>query len=164
MPTSRYPRRPPRLPVIFDTYRHSPIYFVTFTTYNRRPWLSQPSIHAAFLIFIRRAWEEHRVAIGQYVIMPDHLHLLVSGGADFKLGGWVKLLKQMLGKAAEPQPRSRLWQEGFFDHLIRHEEKLASLWEYVQRNPATAGLVATPADWPYQGEFIPLDRTRERAS
>ena len=90
--------------------------------------------------------------------MPDHIHLLVSGGPAFDLGGWVRLLKQCFGKAAGPSTGERLWQERFFDHLIRRDEKLASVWEYLRQNPQTAGLAEAPEDWPYQGEFMVLDR------
>jgi len=158
MPTSRYPRRPTRLPVVFDAYHHAPVYFVTFCTYQRKPWLAEPSIHSAFLGFIRSGWSDYHIAVGRYVIMPEHVHLLVTGGADFDLGDWVKLVKQCLGKAAGLPRGESLWQEGFFDHLIRHDEKLASVWEYLRQNPQTAGLTVAPADWPYQGEFMVLDR------
>jgi REP element-mobilizing transposase RayT len=158
MPTSRHPRRPPRLPTVFDAYRHAPVYFVTFSTHQRKPWLAQSNLHAAFLAFLQRGWNERRIAVGRYAIMPDHIHLLVSGGPAFDLGGWVKLLKQCLGKAAGPNTRERLWQEGFFDHLIRCDEKLVSVWEYLRQNPRTAGLSEATEDWPYQGEFMVLDR------
>src|ERR1017187_5330469 len=99
MPTPRYPRRPPRLPTVFDAHRDAPVYFVTFCTHQRKPWLARSNLHAAFLAFIQCGWNEHRIAVGRYVIMPDHIHLLVSGGPAFNLGDWVKLLKQCLGKA-----------------------------------------------------------------
>jgi len=176
---------------VFDTYRHAPVYFVSFCTYQRNPWLARPNLHAAFLAFIQRGWQEHRIAVGRYVIMPDHIHLLVSGGPAFNVGDWVKLLKECLGKAirashspdlgigvkdeattarraphrgaatpdtATPGSANRLWQEGFFDHLIRSDEKLGSIWEYLRQNPQTAGLTEAPEDWPYQGEFMVLDR------
>src|SRR5712671_3188351 len=98
MPASRYPQRPVRLPTIFDAYRHAPVYFITFCTQRRQSWLANPNVHAAFRMFIRRGWENQRIAVGRYVIMPEHIHLLVSGGADFDLSDWVKLLKQCLGK------------------------------------------------------------------
>jgi putative transposase len=186
MPTPRYPRRPPRLPTVFDAQRDAPVYFVTFCTHQRKPWLARSNLHAAFLAFIQCGWNEHRIAVGRYVIMPDHIHLLVSGGPAFNLGDWVKLLKQCLGKtirespesaspesaphrgaatngashrdAATPGSANRLWQEGFFDHLIRCDEKLGSVWEYLRKNPETAGLAEAPEDWPYQGEFMVLDR------
>ena len=172
MPAPRFPRRPPRLPTVFDVHRHAQVYFVTFCTHQRRPWLAQPNIHATFLAFIQRGWTEHRIGVGRYVIMPEHIHLLVSGGPDFNLGGWVKLLKQSLGKvirashrdATTPGSANRLWQEGFFDHLIRRDEKLASVWAYLRQNPETAGLTDVPEDWPYQGEFMVLERVGERAS
>jgi len=143
---------------VFEAHRQAPVYFVTFCTHQRKPWLAQPNLHAAFIAFVQRGWNEHRIAVGRFVIMPDHIHLLVSGGPDFDLGGWVRLLKQCLGTAAGPSTGERLWQEGFFDRLIRRNEKLASIWEYLRQNPETAGLSEAPEDWPYQGEFMVLDR------
>jgi REP element-mobilizing transposase RayT len=151
---------------VFEAYRHAPVYFVTFGTHQRKPWLARSNLHAAFLAFIQCGWKEHRIAVGRYVIMPDHIHLLVSGGPAFDVGAWVKLLKQCLGKAirashrdaATPGSGERLWQEGFFDHLIRCDEKLGSVWDYVRQNPQAAGLAEASEDWPYQGEFMVLDR------
>jgi REP element-mobilizing transposase RayT len=58
--------------------------------------------------------------VGRYVIMPDHVHLFVSGGNDFSLGPWVGLLKQALAKAARlSRARRQIWEEGFFDHVLR---------------------------------------------
>ncbi|HTS16437.1 MAG TPA: transposase [Verrucomicrobiae bacterium] len=167
--SDRYPRRPPRLAVVFDAHKDAPVYFVSFCTYRRRPWLARPELHEAFCQFAHRGWRERQIGVGRYVLMPEHIHLLVCGGADFALGEWVKLLKQCLGKAicasrkgtphrGVATPRERLWQEGFFDRLIRRDEKLADVWEYLCRNPLTAGLSTTPADWPYQGEIVPVDR------
>ncbi len=47
----------------------------------------------------------------------------------------------------------RLWQPGFFDHLIRANESYEQKWEYVLQNPVRAGLVEKWQDWPYQGEI-----------
>ena len=44
-----------------------------------------------------------------------------------------------------------LWQEEFFDHVLRSDESYAAKWEYVRRNPVRAGLVARAEDWPYWG-------------
>jgi REP element-mobilizing transposase RayT len=50
------------------------------------------------------------------------------------------------------------WQPGFFDHLIRNDESYGDKWNYVRENPVRAGLVASAADWPYQGEIVYIDR------
>jgi REP element-mobilizing transposase RayT len=95
---------------------------------------------------------ERGIAVGRYVIMPDHLHLFVAGGREFDLGTWVRFLKSALGLPVGA------WQRGFFDHLLRHEESYGEKWEYVRQNPVRTGLVRQAADWPCQGEVVAIDR------
>ncbi len=83
--------------------------------------------------------------------MPDHVHVFVAGGQDFSLPQWVRSLKVAL--AREP----KLWQRGFFDHLLRSEESYAEKWGYVHQNPVRAGLAARVKDWPYQGEVVAIE-------
>src|SRR5215813_13549896 len=89
-------RRPPRLGRLFDT---SPLYFVTFCTHLRKPFLARGDVHAAFVAYSEHA-RDLNIAVGRYVIMPDHIHLFVRGSQVFELGPWVRLLKQALAKAA----------------------------------------------------------------
>ena len=106
----------------------------------------------------KRATSEFNVALGRYVIMPDHLHFFIRGDQNFVLGDWVKGLKRAMSEAfPKEQPRS-LWQPGFFDHLMRNDESYAQKWEYVRENPVRAGLVKVTEDWPYQGEIVSIDR------
>jgi hypothetical protein len=70
-----WPRRPPRLGRLFDNVR--PLYFVTFNTSKRESILARDEVHEAFCMFCTRA-QEHDVAVGRYVIMPDHIHLFVA--------------------------------------------------------------------------------------
>ena len=87
--------------------------------------------------------------------MPDHVHLFVRGGGNFRLGPWIGALTKagMLSRA-----KGQVWQEGFFDHLLRTDESYSQKWNYVRENPVRAGLVKSVADWPYQGEIVYIDR------
>ena len=158
-PEQRFGRRPPRMDTIFDRYDPA-VWFVTFCAYQRRAVLASPAIHDALIAFARRGHEDRGVAVGRYVLMPDHVHLFVCARREFALGDWVKLLKQHLGKALghRRDRDGRLWQEGFFDHLLRHDESLTQKWEYVRMNPVRAGLVANADEWQFQGEIVPIDR------
>ena len=95
-PMSRYPRVPPRLDRIF---RNNPVYFATFCTYKRRAILANGTVDGAFREFTMRAYTEHNIALGRYVIMPEHIHLFVCGPDDFSLGAWIGSLKQALAKS-----------------------------------------------------------------
>jgi REP element-mobilizing transposase RayT len=74
-------RRPPRLGRLFDM---SPLYFVTFCTHLRKPFLARDDVHSAFVAYSERA-RDLNVAVGRYVIMPDHIHLFVRGSQVFEL-------------------------------------------------------------------------------
>jgi putative transposase len=149
-------RRPLRLGRVFEA---SPLYFVTFCTHDRIPRLARDEIHSAFVLFARRADRDFNVAIGRYVIMPEHVHLFVRGGPDFTLGRWVGVLKQTLARAANLSGvNTRFWQEGFFDHVLRSDESYSQKWNYVRENPVRAGFVKSAEEGPYQGEIVYIDR------
>ena len=144
--------RPPRLARLFSNLR--PFYFVTFNTHARRKILACPEIHETFRAFCRKA-VNHHVAVGRYVILPDHIHMFVVMPAEgILLARWVQSLRANVGKTllalghAKPH-----WQEGFFDHLLRSGESYTEKWAYVLQNPVRAGLAGRTEDWPYQGEI-----------
>src|SRR5947209_5919314 len=110
------PDSPPRLDYIFQKY-DPPLYFVTFNTHRRSKVLAKPAVHDRFIKFASDG-AQRGVAIGRYVIMPDHIHLFARGAFDYPLTQCMRLLKRSLSQAiAAPPPH---WQKGFFDHLIRH--------------------------------------------
>jgi putative transposase len=116
----RFPRRPPRLPTVFQNT--DPFYFVTFNTHERRPLLADEALHEAWLAFARCA-PEHGAWVGRYVVMPDHIHSFVRLGADTELASWVQASKAVLGREllrlGHQKPH---WQQSFFDHLLRSGE------------------------------------------
>lgn len=92
------------------------------------------------------------MAVGRYVIMRDHIHLFIRGDQNFKLGLWIGALKQGLAKATMlSRAEGQIWEEGFFDHILRSNESYSQKWNYVRENPVRAGLVKSVAEWPYQG-------------
>jgi len=167
--------QPVRLDRVFQRY-NPPFFFVTFCTARRRKILANIRAHSAFIDYGKRALD-HNVAVGRYVIMPDHIHLFVAGDHEFDLGISVRGLKRVVaaavtggrhGKdsAAETaaattsstvEKSQPFWQRGFFDHLIRNTESYAQKWDYVRENPVRAGLVGRREDWPFQGEIVEID-------
>lgn len=101
--------------------------------------------------------QSYNIAVGRYVIMPDHLHLFVCSDHKFTLTEWIKGLKRGITNALRSKSTPSQWQPGFFDHPLRNDDSYAQKWTYVRENPVCAGLVALP-DWPYQGEIAYIDR------
>ncbi len=148
-----FPDRPPRIE-LFSSVR--PLYFLTFNTYKRKAILTNDEVLQAFRDFADKAVKVHAIAVGRFVIMPDHIHLFVAMPPDgLRLTIWVKALKSVLGKAlllrSVPKPH---WQEGFFDHALRNGESYAQKWNYVRQNPVRTGLVKAAEDWLWQGECV----------
>jgi putative transposase len=168
--------QPLRLDRIFQRY-DLPLFFVTLCVARRRKVLANARAHTAFLDYAKRGLD-HNVAVGRYVIMPDHIHLFVPGGHEFDLGMWMRGLKRVVAAAVvggrsgkdsaaetaaattfSPVEKSQpLWQRGFFDHLIRSAKSYAQKWDYVRENPVRAGLVSAAEKWKYQGEIALIDR------
>jgi REP element-mobilizing transposase RayT len=144
--------RPPRLGSVFQNYDR-PLYFVTICTLHRQPFEALKAITDALNDYGNAAIERN-IALGRYVVMPDHVHLFVRGGPEFRLGDWVKGLKRFVSRRCP----SAGWQPGFFDHLLRNTESYGEKWNYVRDNPVRAGLAKAAEDWPYAGEIIVIDR------
>lgn len=148
--------RPPRLSQIFQTYT-PPLYFVTLCTLRRQAFHSLAAVHESFTGYAKRA-QSFNVAVGRYVIMPDHLHLFVRGDQEFGLAEWVKGLKRAISDFCRSEATVVNWQPGFFDHVLRNDESYALKWNYVRDNPIRAGLIAKAEEWPYAGEIVVIDR------
>jgi putative transposase len=146
-------RRPQRLEITFSS---EPVYFVTFCTRDRRVIPDLEKTQTALEGYGQRGMKEFGAALGRYVIMPDHIHLFVSGDADFVLSKWVAGLKRAISKAVGS--RGEFWQPTFFDHILRSDESYSEKWEYVCENPVRAGLVKESNRWPYQGEPVIIER------
>jgi putative transposase len=148
-----HPGRPPRLHQVFAS---SPLYFVTFGTWDRKPLLANDSVHQAFLLAASSTCAVGN-AVGRYVIMPDHVHVFIRIGPTGKLGLAVKCLKEGVTKLLHVNGwGGQVWQPGFFDHLLRSSESYAEKWAYVKANPVRAGLVVNADEWPFQGEVVPV--------
>jgi putative transposase len=149
--------RPPRLEQSFQTY-DPPLYFVTACTLHRRKIDNLEDAHVVFRKYAERAAADFDVAVGRYVLMPDHIHFFVRGGAEFHLGKWISGLKRALSIESGATSKTPLWQPGFFDHVLRNDESYGQKWNYVLENPVRAGLVTHAEQWPYQGEIVYIDR------
>jgi putative transposase len=155
-------RRTSRLRRLESVFPDVPIYFVTLCVQARRRVIDNPRVHDAFVRFGQQG-VAHGCHLGRYVLMPDHVHAFVSFAGTSApqttmLSGWAKALKGCVSRAwREAGFDGVRWQKGFFDHVLRTSESYAEKWRYVLLNPVRAGLVATPDDWPFQGEICVLE-------
>jgi len=87
-----------------------------------------------------------------WVVMPDHVHLLVQ---DPDLVEFVRLLKgRMTPPARRYEQGRRLWQRSFHDHGLRRDESLERVALYIFENPVRSGLVGNAEDYPWSGSNV----------
>jgi REP element-mobilizing transposase RayT len=136
---------PPRIPVWLP-WAQSVIYFVTICVADRKPVLANEAVFQAFKIAVAKL---RRWTVLAAILMPDHLHVIVSPTEDrhAKLGNFSAALKRSI---REELNACWQWQPGCFDRLLRSDESLRDKWLYAQQNPVRAGLVTDSNDWPYQ--------------
>ena len=136
-----------------------PIYFMTTCTFRRRAILATDDVADILIDEWRNAHDSHGWAMGRYVIMPDHVHFFCRAELDAKsLPIFMQKWKQWSSKrmTRELKLAGGIWQEEFFDHVLRSSESYSQKWNYVKENPVRAGLVKKSDDWPFQGEIESL--------
>jgi putative transposase len=136
-----------------------PIYFITTCTFKRRPILTSREVAEILIDEWRDSHNRHGWTIGRYVILPDHVHFFCSAELNGKaLPTFMQAWKQWTSKriVRELKFSGKVWQEEFFDHVLRSSESYSQKWDYVKENPVRAGLVMGSDEWPWQGEVESL--------
>ena len=141
------PNRKPNRIAGYD-YSQSGAYFITICTQDRKKILSRISVvellwHGRIADkYIRQmdTFYEH-LSIDQYVIMPDHIHLLITihnghprtgvPTRTSEIARFVGSFKRFCNK----EYGSNIWQSRYYDHVIRNQQDYNEVWEYIENNP-----------------------------
>ena len=87
--------------------------------------------------------------------MPDHVHLLLEATtADGDFCRMINAWKQKTGHGHSKATRRRLWQHGYYEHVLRHGEDRLEVIAYIVANPVRAGLVRDVSDYPFWGSSV----------
>ncbi len=131
-------------------------HFITFTCYHRFKLLDSAKSRRAFEVALERVRRKYQLCVYGYVVMPEHVHLLLSEPEDSNLAQAIKSLKQgvarRLGGPFKPgvglSGSSRtFWQERYYDHNVRNYESFVTKLRYIHRNPVKRELCSSPEDW-----------------
>jgi putative transposase len=119
-------------------------HFVTFSCYRQQQYLLTPSSRDLF----ERSLEVMRVrydfVVAGYVVMPEHVHLLVSEPKRAVLSKALQALKLSVAVQSIQRP---FWQIRYYDFNVFSESKRSEKILYMHRNPVKRGLVARQEDW-----------------
>ena len=123
-------------------------YFVTFSTWQRRRLFVVDNYARLFLKTLYGYRRQGKFQLHAFVIMPEHVHLLLTPAAEVTLERAVQLIKGGYSHAFGLEfGRKEIWQRGFTDHRIRDVEDFERHREYIHQNPVKRGLVEKAADY-----------------
>jgi putative transposase len=126
-------------------------HFLTFSCYRRLPNFSSPNRYALFLLTLEAMRQEFDLYVFGYVVMPEHVHLLLSEPKRQTLADAVHWLKLSFAKRARSLSLvvapGQFWQRRYYDRNVRDAREFDAKLDYMHNNPVKRGLVKTPQQW-----------------
>jgi putative transposase len=121
-------------------------HFVTFCCYHRRPLFTASPPKRIFEAALERIRRSFRLCVYGYVVMPEHVHLLLSEPERETLAEALKSLKQGVSRRLIGEAE-HFWQKRYYDFNIRNHRQFVEKLRYIHRNPVKRGLCERAEDW-----------------
>jgi len=125
------------------------VHFLTFSCYRRKPNLLSATACSTFLVGLQRVREQPQLCVYGYVVMPEHVHLLVNEPDHGMLAQAMQSLKQGVARRLALRAAESFWQARYYDFNVWTHHKFVEKLRYIHRNPVKRGLVRQPDDWPW---------------
>jgi len=122
-------------------------HFITFSCYRRQRLFAEPKTWRIFERQLERVRKWYAMVVAGYVVMPEHVHLLVGEPERSTLAVALQMLKQLVAAKVRRSGGEPLWQRRYYDFNVHSERKRIEKLKYIHRNPVTRGLVERPEDW-----------------
>lgn len=122
------------------------LHFITFSCFQRLPFLESPGPRNTVEAVLEQMRARHQARVYAYVLMPEHVHLLINEPPAILLAQFLKAFKQMTSRKLKCD-RKQFWQDRYFDRNIHSEAARSEVIRYIHRNPVKRGLVASPEQY-----------------
>ncbi|WP_231737871.1 REP-associated tyrosine transposase [Terracidiphilus gabretensis] len=119
-------------------------HFITFSCFHRLPYLNTPSARRLFEHSLETMRARYDFVVSGYVVMPEHVHLLVS---EPRIGILSKAIQALKLSVSVQQRQRPFWQARYYDFNVHNELKRTEKLRYMHRNPVKRGLALKPEDW-----------------
>jgi putative transposase len=119
-------------------------HFITFSCYHRLAYLGRAGLRDVFELSLERMRRKYEFVVVGYVVMPEHVHLLVG---EPKLGTLDRVIQAMKLSVTQRQEKRPFWQARYYDFNVFTVEKTTEKLRYIHRNPVARGLAEKPEDW-----------------
>lgn len=134
----------PRGLVRYQEWGHH--HFITFSCFHRRPFLDSAAARGIFEGALERIRIRHDFVVMGYVVMPEHVHLLITEPRQSSLARAIQGLKVSVSRRSLERP---FWQARYYDFNVIANSKRIEKLRYIHRNPMVRGLVSAPEEWPW---------------
>jgi putative transposase len=124
-------------------------HFLTFSCYRRQPLLGTATAYRVFELGLEVVRQRYEFVVAGYVVMPEHVHLLVGEPRRSSLSIALQVLKQQTSRKLKQRGEAQFWQRRYYDFNVRSAEKVTEKLDYMHRNPVKRGLVDRPENWPW---------------
>jgi putative transposase len=124
------------------------LHFITFTCYRRQPFLDTLRAKNVFERSLEQTRRSYRLRVIGYVVMPEHVHLLLTEPERAILSRAIQSLKQSVSQKLNSH-HGHFWQARYYDFNVLSAAKRVEKLKYIHRNPVHRGLVEKPEDWPW---------------
>ena len=125
------------------------LHFLTFSCYRRQPLVDNSTACDVFERELEAVRIQYGFLVAGYVLMPEHVHLLVGEPHQSSLSVALQVLKQQTSRILRQRGSVQFWQRRYYDFNVHSDEKRVEKLKYMHRNPVKRGLVEKPEDWPW---------------
>jgi putative transposase len=122
------------------------LHFITFSCYHRLPYLGGATCCGLFESGLERIRRRYAFVVIGYVVMPEHVHLLLN---EPQVGGLDRVIQALKLSISVRRRERPFWQARYYDFNVFSAAKNTEKLRYLHRNPVARGLVAKPEDWPW---------------
>jgi putative transposase len=135
-------------------YGQSHLHFITFSCYRRMPLLGSADHRDLFTTLLDQVRNRFDFALVGYVVMPEHIHLLMGEPAAHNPSVAMQMLKQeasrqMRLRREDAKGLPKFWERRFYDFNVWSQKKKVEKLTYMHTNPVKRGLVVDPREWPW---------------
>ena len=124
------------------------LHFLTFSCRHRAPLLVAPEACRTFELTLEQVRLWYGFCVTGYVVMPEHVHLLISEPERGTLALAMQMLKQNTSRELREFTKDgRYWEQRYYDFNVWSERKRVEKLRYIHRNPVERGLVERAEDW-----------------
>lgn len=127
------------------THRQQPAtYAITILTHQRHRHFQRTANADLFLTTLFRYRDQGRFLLHAFVLMPDHVHLLITPAIDQSTARCLQLIKGGYSHAVREQSPGEIWHSGYHEHRIRDLADYEAQRHYIAQNPIRKHILAHP--------------------